>query len=417
MSNALALAGVTAVLRDLLNEGVINNDLAAKVGTVKVTALAPDLVKPTATDGSQLNLFLYRVSANQGWRNEALPSRDPSGNRLTNPPLALDLHYLLSAHGKEPFHAEILLGYAMQLLHETPALPRERIRVCLGGTPPVDGSDVLPGGYPLLAAADLAEQVEQLKITPEFLGAEDLSRLWTACSTSLRLSASYLVSVVLIESRRPARRALPVRERNLVVQPLARPVLHEVDPQIVAPGGALRIAGTNLAGAGTRVNVGGTLVTPSSAAESELTVGVPAGLTAGVLTIQVVHEVAFGTPSDPHRAWESNVLPFMLIPVISGVSASVARGAALTLTVDPPVTATQDVRLIVGELSLELPARAPASPPLAALSFAVPADFPTGTFLVRLRVAGAESALAVESDAVQPDPLKKAFTGPRVTIT
>ena len=54
-----------------------------------------------------------------------LPSRDERGRqRLSNPPLALDLHYLLTAYGADDLDAEILLGYAMQLLHETPVLTR-----------------------------------------------------------------------------------------------------------------------------------------------------------------------------------------------------------------------------------------------------------------------------------------------------
>ena len=32
MSNALALAGVTAVLRDLLNDGIVNENVAGVVG-------------------------------------------------------------------------------------------------------------------------------------------------------------------------------------------------------------------------------------------------------------------------------------------------------------------------------------------------------------------------------------------------
>ena len=48
---------------------------------------------------------------------------------LSNPPLALNnLHYLLSAYSGGDLHAEILLGYAMQLLHEMPVLTRAAIR-------------------------------------------------------------------------------------------------------------------------------------------------------------------------------------------------------------------------------------------------------------------------------------------------
>src|SRR4051794_1347570 len=125
MSNALAIASVTAVLKDLLNNGVIDHQLSGAVGEVTVSALPPDRILIDGQDEtSRINLFLYRVTPNQGWRNAALPSRDADGNRSSNPPLALDLHYLLTTYGAAEFHAEILLGYAMQMIHETPILTR-----------------------------------------------------------------------------------------------------------------------------------------------------------------------------------------------------------------------------------------------------------------------------------------------------
>jgi hypothetical protein len=36
---------------------------------------------------------------------------------------------------------------------------------------------------------------------------------------------------------------------------------------------------------------------------------------------------------------------------------------------------------------------------------------------VRVQVDGAESALVLQSDAVEPDPLKKQFVGPSVIVT
>src|SRR5262245_63981466 len=99
MSTALAIAGVTAVLRDLLNDGLVNHDATAVLGsTVNVSALPPDRVlSANGSETTQLNLFLYHVTPNRGWVNQGLPSRDSSGGqRLSNPPLALDLHYLLS---------------------------------------------------------------------------------------------------------------------------------------------------------------------------------------------------------------------------------------------------------------------------------------------------------------------------------
>ena len=114
MSSPLAIAAVTAVIKDLLDNALIDQSN----GPVAVSAVAPDQVRSLTGDKSQLNLFLYRVAPNTGYNNAQLPSRNSAGERVSSPPLALDLFYLLSAHEKNDFGAEIMLGYAMQVLFE-----------------------------------------------------------------------------------------------------------------------------------------------------------------------------------------------------------------------------------------------------------------------------------------------------------
>src|SRR5262249_11407534 len=149
MSTGLAIAAVTGTLRNLLFSGLNLHDLSA-VGAYSVGSEPPDRIV-TGLDGpSWLNLCLYHVSPNPGRRKLDSPSRNGRGDARTAPPLALDLHYLLTAYGSRPFSAEILLGYAMQILHEAPVLTRQRIR---------DTS----GPYPMLGSSNLADQVEQIK--------------------------------------------------------------------------------------------------------------------------------------------------------------------------------------------------------------------------------------------------------------
>ena len=252
MSTALAIAGVTAVLRDMLNDGLINHNISGVLGsTVTVTALPPDRLTPVGgADNTQINLFLHQVTPNIGWRNERLPSRDATGSqRLSNPPLALDLHYLLSAYGAEDLHAEILLGYAMQLFHENPVLSRAAINTALSPSPDV-GAD-LPLALRALADCGLADQVEHIRITPATLNSEEMSRLWSALQAHYRPTAAYHVSVVLIESTRPASSPLPVlsrgpidpltqRDRGVVVQPSLLPPLPTI--QEISPLGGQPVA-------------------------------------------------------------------------------------------------------------------------------------------------------------------------------
>ena len=80
MSSPLALAAVTATLCDLLNNGLIDNDLSP-VGSFSVTAVPPDRIDTGATESNRLNLFLFQVTPNLGWRNEGLPSHDSGDPR------------------------------------------------------------------------------------------------------------------------------------------------------------------------------------------------------------------------------------------------------------------------------------------------------------------------------------------------
>ena len=95
MSTALRIASVTHVLKDLLNNGLIDHNVSDAVqGSITVTSLPPDKIDVSANvEASQLNLFMYHVSFNQGWRNVGQPAFNQKGERVSNPPLALDLHY------------------------------------------------------------------------------------------------------------------------------------------------------------------------------------------------------------------------------------------------------------------------------------------------------------------------------------
>ena len=294
MSNALAIAAVTAVLKSLLYErlGSLYSTLG---GNFQVTALAPDLILPNNTpQGSQqddtLNLFLYQVTSNSGWQNRELPSRNASGERISNPPLGLDLHYLLTAYSEEIFRAEMLLGYGMQLLHEISVLTRSTIRKAL---------QTLTPQIPLLVTAGLAEQVEQIKIAPQSLSSEEISKLWSAFQSHYRPTVAYQVSVVLIESAYSTKSALPVRQPRLHVMPFRQPVLTTVLPQIITPGSQLTLEGQNLKADLVSVNFGTVTASPDTLTDSQILVTMPTGLLAGINTVKVIHPLDFGTPSNP----------------------------------------------------------------------------------------------------------------------
>jgi hypothetical protein len=417
MSNALGIAAVSAVLRDLLNNGLVD----ASVGDVTVTAQSPDKVKLDGDEQSQLNLFLYRVTPNQGWRNVDLPSFDASGNRVSNPPLALDLHYLLTAYGSADFQPEILLGYGMQVLHENPVLDRQAIRNTL--TPgPVTGG-ILPTALQTLTAAEIADQVEQLKITPETLGSDEISNLWGAIGAHYRPTAGYLASVVLIESRHTTRPALPVRLRQVFVLPLRDPQIESVaadDGGPIVSTSTLVVEGQRLQHDPMELLVGGLDAAISDAGDTRLVASLPAGLRAGVQSVQVKHGLDLGTPTEPHRGFESNVVAFVLHPVFGGFGTftpplpggPAPYSGAVEVTITPVPRSAQRIVLLLNRTT-------PADPPSYAFTanrrtadgdpVVVPLEnLARGEYFVRVQVDGAESPLDLDPTSVD--------FGPKVTI-
>jgi hypothetical protein len=194
MSTALALASVTALLKDLLENGLASAGVTAKIGgEATVSALPPDRVTSGADEKAQLNVFLYHVTPHSGMRSDTKSAGN--GHR----PMGLDLHYLLTAYGAQDFQTEILLGHALQLLHESPVLERERIRSSLAALSHTRDRRVIPPAQAALANSALADQVDQITITPEFLSTEEISKLWSALQAKYRPSATYKVSAVFID--------------------------------------------------------------------------------------------------------------------------------------------------------------------------------------------------------------------------
>ena len=132
---------------------MIDHQITDTLGAgVTVSALPPDVIPLEGIDAvPRLNLFLHQATPNLAWRNALMPTHDGAGRRTTNPPLALDLHYLLTAYGIEELQAEVLLGYGLLMLHETPVLTREAIRTALQPSP-VSGA-ILPSVFQALRAA------------------------------------------------------------------------------------------------------------------------------------------------------------------------------------------------------------------------------------------------------------------------
>ncbi len=425
MSSPLAIAAVTAILKDLLNEGLINNDLSP-VGSFTVSALPPDRITTGETEENRLNLFLYQVTPNIGWRNALLPSRDAQGARLTNAPLALDLHYLLTAYGSVDLNAEILLGFAMDLINETPVLTRDMVRRALTPQNPVAVA-LIPADPQGRTAIDLADQIEALKIVPRFLSADELSKLWTAMQARYRPTVAYQVTTVIIQGARPTRSALPVlsrgqSDRGVATQPSTAAPLPSW-PTLIA----LSIAS---AGAGRRAaaEMGDTLLLQGVLLEGDavtaefrhrllanpLEIVAAPGPDAGNLRLDLPGAADAAAPDWPAGAYgvalriaragkpirRTNELPLTLAPRLTAPPTLAAAGGqtTLTLAVAPPVWPEQRVDVLVGSDPYQATVAAKTQSVVVPTPGLTPSDAPVP---VRLRVDGAENNL-VRDRSLQP---------------
>ncbi|WP_338922981.1 DUF4255 domain-containing protein [Pseudomonas silesiensis] len=426
MSSPLGLAAALATLQQMLESGLADLKISDVLGGApSVTCVGPDRIDPDG--GDQLNLFLYNQTRNPGWANLGLPSRDSLGERIGNPPLALDLHILITAYGAADFHAEILLGAAMQILHDTPGMGRDAIRAALKPAPNK------PNVPKALERAGLADQLEQLRITPLNHSTDELSRIWSAIQVPARPSAAYLISVLLQSTTRSQRTPLPVRERNLYVVPLRMPRVDRVESVAgaampILPDGNVRVSGANFKAQAVQLLVNGLdLSAGLSKVENDtlefgfLSPALPSSLRAGVCTLQVVHGQWLGTPPVAHGAVQSNPGVFILNPqasfvVQAGATSSVVdgvtyRSGGIKVTCTPPVGARQRVRLLLNEKDPpdDRPARAYSFNAIDGNGILPPAEQSTavtveyqgvvqGAYLARVQVDAGTSALVMGAD-------------------
>jgi Pvc16 N-terminal domain len=387
MSSALALSAVTAVLQTSL-QFVYNTSV---FGTITVSAIAPDLVETKYGIGSGasplVNLFLHQVTLNPAWRNMELPSLASDGiTRLKNPPLALDLHYILTAYASDDTEAEGLLGYAILMLHENPILPRALIDQVLG--------TLSSGAYnDALKAAGLSSQFEMIKLAASTLGREEMAWLWTALKADYRPTFPFKASVVLMRDDLPAAFSLPVLTRNITVQ--AEPPF---DQSAAVTGDTVSITGASLATAAEIM-----LSNPSSKINYQFAPAAgsivdmllafkvpddPANMPCGVCQVSLIF-----TDSTGNLAQHTNTVTLGIGLTISAPSASAAGGGTLiSLTCDPQVQPGQKVSLVLGQF---VATAQPFTTATASLSFQFTPALAAGTYAARLDVDGVVTPAAL----------------------
>ena len=189
-SAPLAIAAITALLRDLLANGIIRVAGAAQLGDVHVTVLPPDRVTLGSEEPNQLNLFLYRVEP-----QVALPAPARRGADARRD-IGLKLHYLVTAYSSQDYHAELLLGCALNLFGTIPVLTADAARAVLHAKAQRGSRGPRSPVRDALAACDVLETAERIVLTQQFLSLEDTGKLWSMLQARYRPSVTYEVSAV-----------------------------------------------------------------------------------------------------------------------------------------------------------------------------------------------------------------------------
>jgi hypothetical protein len=389
MSNALAIAAVTATLQRLLTSRVpadLPADLptALSIADLTVTTQPPDKARGTSTN-NQLNLFLYQTVISAGLRNMDMPRSAPPGE-IANPPLPLELYYLVTAYGRDndDVVGHILLGQAMRVLHDHALLSADELRLGLPGS-------------------DVHLQVERVRIRPQPILVDEMSKLWTTFQTQYRISTVYQIGLVLIESLRSRQAALPVlRQGEDDRGPSSQPDLTPPLPTIreitlparqlaVRPGESFTIRGVHLNGDAVRlIGQHPRLLSPRElplgpvATSSEILAPLPADTDwpAGVYSLAARIERAGDQPRTTNSA------PLAVAPRITIAPLNAAPGdLTLTATCQPQVLPEQQASLLFGAREIRAE---PLAAPATTLTFMIP-DVSAGEYVVRLRVDGVDS--------------------------
>jgi hypothetical protein len=194
MNGPLTIAAITAMLKRRLENELIARGIAASIsGDVVVTALPPDRVATGADERAQLNLFLWQIAPNTGL---VRPGRSDLKER-SGCALRLDLHYLLSAYGAKDLQSDILLAYAVQVLHNI-SITRDALERAVSSL--ADSNQV--AGIPATITQVMptpSEQLDLVTVSPQFLSMEEMARIWSATQAHYRPSAAYKVSLVPID--------------------------------------------------------------------------------------------------------------------------------------------------------------------------------------------------------------------------
>ncbi|NLS28172.1 hypothetical protein S2M10_31810 [Sphingomonas sp. S2M10] len=434
MPDGFAIAALNHAMRTRIQQCINDAADVQQSGQFDIVTRPPDQIGAANPARPTLTIYPWRLTPNTSWMSSRTAAYAASGERRDSALLALDILYVLAVYGQDSSAGDAPFGLALIGLHETPVLTRDRLRAMAAAN--------FPNGSPLpQALRDLAEQPAPITVEPLFQEMEEFSQIWSTFNSGVRTGMFYRVGTLLMESPRRAASAPPVRESRHSVSLLRGPVLQRVliagtaagpfaERAIAWPGDVVRLEGSGLRGAITALAVGAVLVPadPARLRSDRMEITLPADLRPGLVSLQVRQDLPKppGTLPPPAAGTvageRSNLLPLAIRPVLRPADSFTIRNRQVTPqgAVGFDVTAHFDVA-VGSHQRCELMLNATAAGPdgrFAAFAFSAPQPapgvpeasvdqrlipirgVPQGSYLARVVIDGAESALTEDAGGI-----------------
>lgn len=387
MSNPLAIAAITATLRNLIYS-VLSDQLEGS----KITALPLDKARDNQED-NQVNLFLYHIASNLNWKNRP-PIGQMRRGETKRSPLGLDLFYLITVYGEkeEELQTHQLLGKIMSLFHDTKKIPPALIEGATAQN---------------LRESNLHEQIEEINITPLSLSFEEVLQIWQGFNAPYRTCVCYQVSVVLIDSQAALAVPMPVLSQNSgegrFFQLDYLPTLTALELPNRQPaaqlGDIITLRGTNLDKTNLKVKF------THNQFKTNIELDPLAGAKSNELKVQIpnfeaetAHQWKIGLyivtlicQEEEHNQ-QSNQLPLVLAPQITVLSPRETHEGTIRLRVNcaPPLHSKQAALLLWTDQVYQTRKRTYAGETFTRLTCDIP-DVSVGEYVVRIRVDGVDN--------------------------
>lgn len=171
MPDFSVIADVSETLR------VVLTDAFTVLGPQPPVAEIHDLAGTISTNPARLTIFLFEVAEDPSQRNRPLTQTAGPGNvTSTRPPMALLLRYLMTPWSGDRVTDHRILGRTLQTLYDDAIISGPMLQGGLAGT----------------------SQALKLKLSP--LDVDDRARVWFSVQRPYRLSVTYDVRVVNLDS-------------------------------------------------------------------------------------------------------------------------------------------------------------------------------------------------------------------------